>query len=199
MPMPFIPRVCVLPVVIVGLAAFAGCSNDDTAPASGVTTGQQAEFGDVSQACDVFTLDMARQVLGDSAKPDELKPFSGSSDDIAGSTCTYQAEDPTPTNQFLTTITATVSLNGAKTATGRSSNRSAFDENRTTFAQSGGSVESLNGLGDAAYYIGGVTNQLHVLVDGARYVVIVSASDPDGDNRAATEQLARQVVEKLQG
>jgi hypothetical protein len=185
--------------VIVGLAAFAGCSNDDTAPASGVTTGQQAEFGDVSQACDVFTLDMARQVLGDSAKPDELKPFSGSSDDIAGSTCTYQAEDPTPTNQFLTTITATVSLNGAKTATGRSSNRSAFDENRTTFAQSGEGVESLNGLGDAAYYIGGVANQLHVLVDGARYAVIVSASDPDGDNRAATEQLARQVVEKLQG
>ncbi len=88
-------------------------------------------------------------------------------------------------------------LTGAKTGTGKSSNRFTFEENQSGFQQAGEQLETVAGLEDGAYYIGGYTNQLHVLVDDGSYLLIVSANDPDGDNRGAGEKLARWVSEAL--
>jgi hypothetical protein len=185
-------------VFIGGSVGCTGADRDESSRATDVETGREAELADVPQACDVFTLEMARQILGDSAKQSELSaPFTGSTDDLAGSTCTYEAEDPTPVNRFVTTITASMMLRGAKTDTGRSSNRFTFEQARTQMEQGGEAPETVTGVGDAAYYIGGVINQLTVLVDGGQYELNVSASDPDGDNRGATEQLAKMVMAKL--
>jgi hypothetical protein len=186
-------------VAIIGSIAGLACrDSDESRQAADVETGQQAEFADIKQACDVFTLDMARQLLGESAKQSEISaPFAGSTDDIAGSTCTYEAEDPTPRNQFVTTITASILLNGAKTDIGKSSNRFTFEQGKSEVEQAGEQTETVIGLGDAAYYIGGITNQLQVLVEDGKYVLIVSAMDPDGNNQVVTERLARWVTEKL--
>jgi hypothetical protein len=183
--------------LVVAMGTLVGCGGASTPPAE-VETGDQAEFADIRQSCDVFTLDMARQILGDSAMRSEISaPFTGSSEDLAGSTCTYEAEDPTPANQFLTTITATLTLNGAKTETGRSSNRFTFEQNKASFEEAGAPVETLTGLGDAAYYIGDVINQVHVLLNGGTYAVIASADAPDGDRRSASEQLAKIALQGL--
>lgn len=180
---------------LVGLACRDSSESRQTAE---VETGQQAEFADIKQACEVFTLDMARQLLGESARPSEISaPFTGASDDLASSTCTYEAEDPTPASPLSTVITASILLKGAKTDTGKSSNRFSFEQNMAEFQQAGEPPETVAGLEDAAYYIGGVINQLHILVEDGSYELIVSVMDPDGNNRAATERLARLVTERI--
>ena len=52
--------------LVVATGALVGCGDASTPPAE-VKTGDQAELADIRQSCDVFTLDMARQILGDSA------------------------------------------------------------------------------------------------------------------------------------
>lgn len=185
-------------VFIGGSVGCTGADREQGSPAAEVEAGRRAELADIPQACDVFTLDMARQILGDSAKQSELAaPFTGSTDDLAGSTCTYEAEDPTPVNRFATTITASVMLRAARTDTGRRSNQFTFEQARTELQQAGATPATVTGVGDAAYYIGGVINQLTVLVEGGQYELNVSVSDPDGDNRGATEKLAKMVMAKL--
>ena len=185
-------------VVLLSGAASLACGNGNSGPQTAQRDAVSEEASpEVRAACDVFTLDMARQVLGERVRPDESQPFSGSSDDIAGSTCTYVADDPTPASQFLTTITASLLLKTGLTDLGRRSNQNSIEQNRAMFQDFDEGVEDVGGLGEMAYYVGGRTNQLHVLLDDGRHEMIVSVMDPDGDNRGATERLARMLVAKL--
>ncbi|MHB1169073.1 MAG: hypothetical protein ACYC28_07310 [Longimicrobiales bacterium] len=186
-------------MLVIGSIAVLGCgAADENTQEAPDAAGEQVVAADIPLACDVFTLEMAREFLGQGARQSEISaPFAGSTDDIAGSTCTYEAEDPTPAGSFASTLTATLQLNGARTDTGRRSIRSQFDSGRTELEQMGASTETVTGLGDAAFYMGDVINQMHVLLGDGDYVMITSVMDPEGDDRAATERLARLVAEKL--
>lgn len=180
---------------IAGLGCGAADENTQEAPAA---AGEQTVAADIPQACDVFTLEVAREFLGQGARQSEIStPFAGSTDDIAGSTCTYEAEDPTPAGSFVSTLTASVQLNGARTDTGRRSIRSQFDSGRSELEQMGASTETVTGLGEAAFYMGDVINQMHVLLGDGDFVLVTSVMDPEGDDRAATERLARLIADRL--
>lgn len=161
-------------VAMIGSVATFACTSDADRQTADVEAGGETgtDVADIMQACEAFTLEIARQVLGESARQSEVsEPFTGSTDDIAGSTCTYEADAPTPRSQFATTITGSVLLRGARTELGERSNRVTFEDVRSEFQQAGEPAESVEGVGDAAYYIAGVTNQLHVLLGDGRVSV----------------------------
>lgn len=186
-------------VLCVAVLVGAACgSSEDGKQAGDAASNQPTLAADAKHACDVFTLDIARQILGESARKSEIsKPFTGSSHDIETSTCTYEADNPAPASKFATVITATVLLKAAKTSTARRSNQDSFEQNNATFEESGEQVATVDGLQAPAWYIGGIVNQVHALIKDGEYELIASAMRPGGDSRAASEQLARSIIEQL--
>lgn len=181
---------------VVGAAVIVMFRDDEaTAPASSqeVNTGQEAEAGATKVACDVFTAEIAQEVLGEDAKKGELPAAAtGSTDDVSVSNCLYEADDPSSRG----IITANILVRGGKTESGKSSNQFGFENNKTAEGRES-PIEDINGLGDGAYYDKDL-NQVNVLLSGGTYWVIISADDPaDKKDKAASEKLARAVVENF--
>ena len=189
-------RITASAVILVGTAA---CGNGEgNEQARNREPNQPTQVAKLKQACEVFTLEMARQLLGEGATQSEISaPFAGSSEHIEGSTCTYEAAAPKSERGFSPVMTATVMLKGAKTSLGKRSNQATFQQTRATYEEAGTSTEPIGGMEETAFYTGGVINQLHVLVNDGEYELIASAMKPDGDQRAITETLGRWVMEKL--
>lgn len=185
--------------VVIGIIALGGGiyyvtmrdSGSGETTSTAVSTGDQAEIGDTKSACELFTLDTARSVLGESATASDLPPGAqASTDDVSVTNCLYEAEGA---SDF-----ATVSLlaRGAKTSTGAQSNVFGFEGNqdRSNFEGVGGEfgpTEPIDGLGQRAFFDPDF-EQVNVLVDDGRYWLIVQA-----DSREQSEQIARLVLSSI--
>lgn len=188
-------RTTLAAAILVGAAACG--SGDERTQAADAGPDRSMLPTDLKHACDVLTLEMARQILGEAARRSEVSaPVASSSDHIEGSTCTYEAAGQTSGNGWTPIVTASIVLKAAKTSTGKRSNQTAFQETRTLFDE-GTPIDAVAGMENTAYYIGGGVNQLHALVNDGEYGLIVSAMQPGGDYRAATEKLGRLIVEQL--
>lgn len=140
-----------------------------------VQTGDSADPGATKTACDVFTPDIAKQVLGEGATQAPTPPGGNvSSGDIRVTQCLYNTGDS------LDSPMANVLVRGAK-------NRDAYKTNE--FGFDNGRGEALSGLGDDAYF-SPEFGQVNILVNGGQYWVIV---DADG-NRDSAESIARSIV-----
>lgn len=159
---------------------------------SEVKTGEQADAGATKTACDIYTDDIAKQVLGEGArKSDPVPAADASTDDVSVTNCTYEQGDA---NTMSDIAVANVLVRGGKTSTGISSNELGFENNKTLDAEGGnaGTSEDISGIGDAAYY-SPAFEQVNVLVDGGTYWLIVQA-----ETRDQAEKLAKLLTEQLQ-
>lgn len=156
-----------------------------------VSTGEQAQAGETKGACDVFTLDIAKSVLGDGAIKSELPAGAqASTDDISVTNCVYEVDGSTGFTS------ANVLVRGAKTSSGNESNKFGFagNQDRSNFADTGmeyGPVETITGLGDDAFYDPDF-KQVNALVGDGKYWLIIQAG-----TRAQAEQLAQLLVNNL--
>lgn len=153
-----------------------------------VSTGDSADIGNTKEACELFTLEIAKTVLGEDATKAELPAGAQTSnDDISVSNCLYEAN---------TSMTVSVLVRGAKTAAGKDSNRFGFEGNEdgSNFEDAGvkySETEQINGLGDAAFYSPDF-KQVNVLADDGKYWLIIQ-----GETREQSEQLAKLLVENI--
>lgn len=184
----------VITIAAVGAGVYLVVIKDGSGATStqNVQTGDQAQAGATKTACDVYTLDIAKAILGDGARKSDL-PSSAqtSSADVSVSNCSFEAD------QGQALLIANVLVRGAKNAGAYSTNEFGFNgnQNRSNFEGSGisyGPAEPISGLGDAAFYDPDF-EQVNVLVNDGQYWIIAQA---DG-GRAKAEQLAKAIVEKL--
>lgn len=179
----------VIVIAAAGFGAYQVFFRDDRTGetvAENVQTGETADAGATKTACDVLTEEIAKQVLGEGASKGELPPAAQTStDDVSVTNCIYEVEGPGLTD-FQS---VSVLVRGGKTSSGKESNKFGFENNKTM--EGIGTVEEINGTGDAAYYSSGF-GQVNVLVDDGTYWLIVQ-----GETREQTEQLAGLVAEEL--
>ena len=181
--------ILVVAVIASAVLLVATKNNADKNKGDDITTGQQADAGGTKRACDVFTLDVAKQVLGDQAKQSDTDGAGhASTDDISVSSCIYEA------GSGRDVIIANALVRGAKHKEAYQSNTYGFESAREQGTEPGKKVSSqkINGLGDDAYY-NPSTKQVNVLVNNGQYWLILQV----GGERAPAEKLGNALVSKL--
>lgn len=179
--------------IIIAIAATffvlnAGKNKDSSAPKNQST---QANFV-TKQACELFTLDDAKKVLGDTAvKSEDAGTGGASSDDIEVSQCFYQL----PAGADITSITnqkqASLLVRSAKTQTGADSNKDYF--NGSTKPEN---VQDVAEYGDAAFWSPDY-GQLNILKGNQWYILQVGPAALSGRTQADAKKLADVIISKL--
>jgi hypothetical protein len=187
----------VVPIVI-GVVLLAGIGgfvvsksnkNDSKSGSSNSSTASKEFKPPV--ACDLFTLDNAKSVLGATAeKPDTAALPTASSDDIEVTQCIYQ----TPANDLASIKTqkqASVLVRGAKTETGAKSNEDVF---KGSLKPAG--VQDVSDYGEAAFWNPQFA-QLNVLKNGNWYILQVGSSTPTERTIDDAKKLASELNSKF--
>jgi hypothetical protein len=189
---PLILGVVIITILAVGGGVyFVTMQNGGDSSTAEVSTGEQADVGETKDACEAFTLDIAKTVLGEGVEKSDLPPGAqASTDDVSVTNCAYEVDS---SSGFMS---ANALLRGAKAPGGIESNKFGFEGNqdRSNFEEAEieyGPTEPINGLGDSAFYDPDF-EQVNVLFGEGKYWLIVQA-----DSRAQTEQLAELMTENL--
>lgn len=140
------------------------------------------------QACAIFTLAEAKQVLGDSAKGGEGNN-STSSDDLAVSTCSY-TQDSGSSAPVSVTKSASLLVRAPKTAAGTTSNHNQFGHLKPA------DVQLVAGYGDSAYW-DVQYGQLNILKNNTWYILSNGPITPSDRTLNQAEQLADVLISKL--
>jgi hypothetical protein len=172
--------------ILIGLSA--ACGDDGpaagTGGGSGDGTGSGSGSGRQVKACDLYTLDDAKKVIGPEA---EAAPNNGSADttmgDISVTLCGYS--DPSG-NHY-----ASVLVRSSGTESGKSNNEQAFTSARAA------SATDVAGYGDKAYY-DAAQGQLTVLSKGT-YLIFSNGRglDPKKHTLADAQKVADVVLPDL--
>ena len=172
------PRRFSIAPLLLAAALAAGCGGSETETAKA-----KAEAPPLD-ACTLFTYEDAQAIAGEA-----LAAMSSTLDDARGrdpGQCIYNSG--TLEQPRILSLVIRQHRDGDRAKRFLESSRSSLS------SMAGGSVQDVPGLGDAALWVGGRIQQLH-LVKGDRQFIITVQS-PDG-----TDQLpqARQVAEKVLG
>ncbi len=177
-------------ILVIGAGAGYAITSRDKAAAPTVTTqntqsNNQAEADGIKTACDIFTQEIAADILGHNAKKVDLPSEAQvSTEDISVSNCGYD----NGSGDIKSFETANVLVRAAKNKASYETNKFGFESGNPS-----GQGVTLNGIGDRAVYEPSL-GQVYVLVDGGKYWIIAQAGD---HNAALSEKLARAVVQKL--
>ncbi|MBI5421816.1 hypothetical protein HZA44_01630 [Candidatus Peregrinibacteria bacterium] len=129
-------------------------------------------------ACALFTRSMAESLIGKVT----MGPIATSPD--GGSSCFYVGENSAGATLIV------------KRAADMKSAQDAYAQGLAKFkAQAGVEPESVSGLGDEAFWLGGKQNALGVRIGQAW--VVVGARNPKGDAKSAVRAVMEQVLGKL--
>lgn len=168
-----------------GIVYFATRSEGEKA----VKTSKEDSFGGgdyyTVKACDAFTLNHAKQVLGDSAVEGSNTPDTSSSD-ITVSSCTYTTSGTAVKDIRIATLLA----RSAKTKAGADSNTAIFGSARPV------GVQEVSGYGDAAFFDPKL-GQLNILKEYNWYIMSVSGTNPANATVSDARKLADVVVPHL--
>lgn len=181
--------ILVVAVIVSAALLVVTKNNADKNKGDDVSTGQQADAGGTKKACDVFTLDIAKQVLGDQAKQSDMGGTGHvSTDDISVSSCIYE------TGSGNGVLIANALVRAAKNKDAYQSNTYGFENAREQGTEPGKKVSSkkISGLGDDAYF-NPSTKQVNVLVNNGQYWLILQV----GGEQAPAEKLGNALVSKL--
>jgi hypothetical protein len=173
----------VLALMVVALGLVAGCGKD-AAPGAGGPAGDGGPAGNgfrEVQACDLFTVDDAKKIIGDNATRQEAGDKAAMSTlDVTLSLCMYA--DPELTHFASVTVRAPL------TDAGAASNDTAF-----TGARPAGATD-VSGYGDKAYF-DPTLGQLSVL--SHRTYLIFDNGDGSGNTLADAQKVADAVLPRL--
>jgi hypothetical protein len=140
------------------------------------------------QACSVFSLADAKQVLGDSAKGGETTA-SSSSDDLEVSTCSY-TQDSGSNVPVSAGKSASLLVRAPKTGAGITSNENQFGSLKPADSQ------HVAGYGDNAYW-DPQYGQLNVLKHNAWYILSNGPITPSDRTLDQAKQLADILIDKM--
>ena len=186
----FLKYAAVSALAIIGILVVISNSknhSDNTAvPGSSIT--KQAGAHKPKQACLIFSLDDAKQVLGDSAKGGETGSNT-SSDDLEVSTCSYTQIGSSGV-AISSTESATLLARAPKTSDGIVSNQNQFGRLKPT------EVEDIDGYGDKAYWDARY-GQLNIFKNNTWYILSNGQITPSSRTLGQTEQLADILINKM--
>ena len=167
------------------LAMSNSKDHGDKSPASNTST---ATAFPKRQACTIFTLADAKQVLGDSAKGGE-NTGETSSDDLSVSTCTY-TQDTGSNVPVSAGKSATLLVRAPKTGAGTTSNQNQFGYRKPADSQ------HVAGYGDNAYW-DPAYGQLDILKHNAWYILSNGPITPSSRTLDEAKQLADLLIGKM--
>jgi hypothetical protein len=167
-------------VVVSGVTIYIFSNkNNNSVTAKNTNNGQSQDVKTGSDvivavdACDVLTENIAKQVLGDTAKNGEI-PGGTSTKDVTVSSCVYTARiDPNGKISISNTKGVSVLVRAAKTNTGAGTNKAQFSSAKPA------GVQDVSGIGDAAYF-DPQFGQLNILKGGNWYIVTNYAGSTNG-------------------
>lgn len=132
-------------------------------------------------ACEIFTLESAKQILGEATTLSPGTP-PASSDDLKVSNCSYSNEASTVADMRV----ASVLVRSPLTQDGVDSNKQAFNEQKPATAQ------SVDGYGQSAFW-DTQTHQLNILQDNNWIIITYGGTNPTNN----TLEDAKKVADKL--
>ena len=176
----------------VGLLAVRSNSNKhadktSSSAASSQTQKSKKTFSE-RQACTVFTLADAKQVLGDSAKGGDTNS-STSSNDLAVSTCSY-TQDSGSNVPVSSSKSASLLVRAPKTGAGITSNQNQFGYLKPAESQ------HVDGYGDNAYW-DPQFGQLNILKNNTWYIVSNGPITPSARTLDQAKQLADLLIKSM--
>lgn len=164
-------------VVVGGSFALVKSARKDNA----VSEQPQQQTYSVKKACDVFTTEDAKKVLGDGAAVTPMNEPKPTSDTVEVTQCSYAQGDKQ----------ATLLSRSAKSDLGRTSNQEVF-----TGSQRPADAQAVEGYGDSAYWAPAL-GQLNIYKSGNWYIMTISTGKTDARSLDETKKLADTVIEKL--
>lgn len=180
--------VLIVVIAITGSVAAVVLTKNTASPTSSSTaSGTKATSTKTARAvdaCNLFTLAEAKQILGISTiTAKSAANGESSTSDVSVSMCTYNNSD--------TSTTATVLVRTGLTATGDSSNTAGYNQTVTTYKGA-----AVTGVGDKAYYNTDM-GQLSVL-KGRYWILVTSGGLQPADHSQSQEtQIAQAIVDNL--
>lgn len=186
---------CIVLFIVVAMGIFAYRSSRHKPT---VTTAKQTNNApsptQLKTACDIYSIDIAKQYLGENAKLGDTK---NSDEEVEGenkniSSCLYEdgAEIPKIIN---------IGLHTAKNDAGKQANQSLYDSMPKEVAELENKEPTLapiDDLGDKAYW-NPDTAQVVVLAQNGNYLLIVQGSLTKPESKAESEALARDLANQL--
>jgi len=176
----------VVVMAVLAIGGFYVISSKQAAPSdnkqqSAVKTNNAEAKLKVFDACKIFTLESAKQILGEATT---LSPGTSpaSNDDLKVSNCSYNNEAPTVADMR----TASVLVRSPLTHTGSDDNKQAFGEQKPATAQ------SVAGYGQSAFW-DTQTHQLNILQDNNWIIITHGGTNPANN----TLEDAKKVADKL--
>jgi hypothetical protein len=161
--------------------------NDKTSQTSAQKPATSPTFAK-RQACSIFTLSDAKQVLGDSAKGGESTGET-SSDDLLVSTCSY-TQDTGSNAPVSAGKSATLLVRAPKTGAGITSKQSQFGPLKPADSQ------HVAGYGDNAYW-DPAYGQLDILKHNTWYILSSGPVTPSSRTLDEAKQLADILISKM--
>ncbi len=131
-------------VIVLAFIVYLVIDSGKSEPAKNnteTTDSNLTSYKTVGDACKLFTLDDAKQVIGDTAKADTAVSQTADSGDVVVTACTYSSSGASQIIQ-----TASLIVRSPKTSAGAISNQTPFNSAKPKNAQ------SVSGLGEQAYW-----------------------------------------------
>ncbi len=183
--------------VCAGIIAYLLSSNDknqNTQPANNQVSSEQKSS--YKSACDVFTLEIAKQYLGQKARPGDTKASNNSTegDNVINSTCLYDGGEDSLESRNIQVTTA-------KNATGEQWNRDEFENSPKETAEFSGeqapNLINIDNLGEKAFW-NPQMGQLNILLGNGKYWIIVQGSIKDQQSQIDKhKEMAIQILENI--
>lgn len=187
-----LPAVIAVVVVIAGLAFFMTRPDDGKQAGSTLSSADSSSQLTPPKACDLFTLEDAKKVLGDSASTQESAPPSSSTDDIEVTLCSYsQPSGGESIASLQQQKQASLLVRGAKSTIGVQSNEVVFNGSQRPEA-----AQTISGYGEMAYW-NPEFGQLNIFKNGNWYILSLGVADPSKKSLDETRLLADLLISKL--
>ncbi|MBX4201788.1 hypothetical protein KW803_02755 [Candidatus Saccharibacteria bacterium] len=180
-------------LVVVAIAAVVGVAvnsnkHTDNSTVLSQSTTKQTSISKPKQACLIFTIDDAKQVLGEGASGGETGA-SASSDDLEVSTCSYTQTAGAATSAS-TSKAASLLVRAPRTAEGVASNQTQFGRLKPA------EVQDVTGYGEAAFW-SQQYGQLNIFKSNTWYIVSFGPITPSSRTLDQTKQLADILINKM--
>ncbi len=144
----------------------------------------------VATACELFDINDAKQVLGETAEqPEELPGANASSDDIDVTQCLYQTS--VELGDIAKQKHASLLARSAKTESGADSNNQVFNGPAKP-----DNVQDVEGYGDASFW-NSEFGQLNILKDNNWYILQTGGSVPTERTLEETKKFADVIISRL--
>jgi hypothetical protein len=171
------------------LAMNSSKAHDDNSHPASVQKKPSVSISPKKQACGIFTLADAKQLLGDSAKGGESQ-VDTSSPDVDVTTCNYLQDLSSSNVPVSSSKSAVLTVKIPKTQNGIKSNLGQFGPIKPA------AVQDVSGYGDSAYW-DPEHGQLDILKNNTWYILSYGSTTPASRTLDEAKQLADLLINKM--